>query len=76
MDPSMQGSLEVSASWAILNGNSDNNSPHLSPISSEGSVGRVEEESDSVIHRQDIEMSGYESISSDITESTGIIIIV
>ena len=72
MDPSLQESLAVSASWAILNGNSEGNSPHLSPISSEGSVGRVAEESDSMNQNKDIEMSGYESISSDITESTGI----
>ena len=73
MDPSMEGSLGVSASWAILNGNSEGNSPHLSPISSEASLGKGEGESDSVIQKQDIEMSGYESISSDITESTGMV---
>lgn len=70
MDPSLQESLAVSASWAILNGESNANSPHLSPISSEGSMVRGEE-GDSTNNRQDIEMSGYESISSDITESTG-----
>ena len=70
MDPSLQESLAVSASWAILNGNTEGASPHLSPISSEGSMGRGMEESNS--QQQDIEMSGYESISSDITESTGI----
>ena len=73
MDPSMEGSLGVSASWAILNGNSEGNSPHLSPISSEASLGKGEGESDSVMQKQDIEMSGYESISSDITESTGMV---
>ena len=69
MDPSLQESLAVSGSWAILSGNMEGNSPQLSPISSEGSMGRVADESNS--QQQDIEMSGYESISSDITESTG-----
>ena len=75
MDTTLHESLGVSGSWAILSGNMEGNSPHLSPISSEGSLGRVADESTNS-QQQDIEMSGYESISSDITESTGMVVFV